>query len=157
MKRILELVFSLLLAGALDGCATRSSGYRITNETIAFIQPGSTTRSEIIENLGPPLFELTEPHVVAYSWGRVHLTTNKAPSQEQSFQPAPAGVGGYAAPPSPSPWEEEDSVESRRWICCVALNEKNVVTRTGKFEIKEATSLENAVRQWATSGTAPVP
>src|SRR6516225_12350562 len=58
----------------MPGCATSESGYKISDETIAFIQPGVTTRADVVENLGKPLLELNDPRVVAYSWGKVRAT-----------------------------------------------------------------------------------
>lgn len=154
MKQRIQIGLWSLLALLLAGCISRNTGYRISDETIAFIQPGVTTRAEVVENLGPPLFELKDPHVVAYSWGKVKPAVSKAPAAEQGFQPTPFGygAGGVGSTAPASPWEGTDSVESRRWICCVALNEKDVVTRSGKFELKGATSLEKAVREWVASG-----
>jgi hypothetical protein len=42
-------------------------------------------------------------------------------------------------------------VETRRWVCCLALDEHDLVTRVGKIKIEGANSLEQAVRAWAAS------
>jgi hypothetical protein len=137
----------VVLAGWLPfSCATRDSGYRISEETIAFIQPGVTTRSEVVENLGTPLLELKQPHVVAYSWGKVHVTGGKPAVQAPSMG---AGEMNYAAGPPPS--EEGNLVEVKRWVCCIALDDKNRVVRVEKIKLEGAPSLEQAVRQWATT------
>ena len=131
---------------SLSGCATRDSGYKISEETIAFVQPGVTPRSEVVENLGPPLLELKNPHVVAYSWGKMHLTGTKPTVGQDPMQGRPMGYG-TAAPP-----EEGVSVESRRWICCLSLDDNDKVVRVGRIELQGAGSLEQAVRAWAVNG-----
>jgi hypothetical protein len=141
-----DLLFLGCLVAALfsSGCSTTTSGYRISNETVAFIQPGVTTRAELVENLGPPLLVLHDMPVVAYSWGKVRMTGGKAPVQER-MQPH-HGTGYSVAPTAP---EEPVGVESRRWLYCIALDEKERVTRQETIEIREAASLEQAVRDWA--------
>ena len=145
-----KLVAVVALALTLAGCARGMSGYKISDETVAFIRPGSTTRSEVVENLGPPLFELQNPHVVAYSWGRVGSVT-KAVTQDQG---STAGRMGYGTTPTgiQAPSDDDTSYEARRWICCIALDDGERVTRFGRFEIRGGMSLDQAVREWAASG-----
>jgi hypothetical protein len=141
--------WALIFGWALAGCATRDSGYKISNETIAFIQPGVTTRSEVIENLGTPLLELKGPRVVAYSWGKMRATgggTQAVRDQTMGGREMGYGVGT-------APTEETGLVETRRWVCCIALDDKDRVARVDKIKLEGATSLEKAVRQWA--GTRP--
>ncbi len=141
------------LAACLSGCAHGTTGYRISEETVAFIHPGTTTRSEVVENLGSPLYELPDPHVMAYSWGRVRGVVTGPATGGVSAQPS------QASPMSPQPApmlngsnDNTETVESRRWICCIALDSNERVTRFGTFEMKGAGSLEQAVRQWVASG-----
>jgi hypothetical protein len=133
---------TLCLIWLLPGCATQESGYKISDETIAFIQPGVTMRAEVVENLGPPLLELKDLRVVAYSWGKLRATGSRAPEQ-QGLQTGSMGNAG--GPPS----DDSGLVETRRWICCIALDDKDRVTRVERVAMEGATSLENAVRQWA--------
>jgi hypothetical protein len=142
-------LFALVLA--LAGCATRDSGYKITDETIAFIQPGMTTRSDVVENLGTPLLELRDPHVIAYSWGKMRASAAKPAIRDPAITERNMSYGV-----TPQAFEDGGLVEMRRWICCVALDEKDRVTRFGKVKIEPASSLEQAVRAWA-SGLAPAP
>jgi len=51
-----------------SGCRTTVSGTKISQEQIAFIQPGGTTKREIIENLGPPTWEWEKQRGIAYKW-----------------------------------------------------------------------------------------
>ncbi len=134
---------------AMAACATRDSGYRITKETTAFVQPGVTTRADLIENMGPPLLELKDPHVLAYSWGKVHpKAVARAPGQDPSMAPGgAANQAGYSA--GPSPLEETGSVETERWVYCVALDDHDRVTRSETVKLEQAPSLEIAVRRWA--------
>jgi hypothetical protein len=134
----------LLVMIVLSSCATETSGYRISNQTVAFIEPGATTRADLIENLGPPLLALPDLRVVAYSWGKVRLVAGRAPVQggvQSNY-----GEGYNIGPTVP---DEPGRVESRRWIYCVALDENDRVTRHGPMELTGATSLEKAVRAWA--------
>jgi hypothetical protein len=154
MRREFWMQMAALLLGAcwLSGCASRETGYRISEETVAFIRPGSTTRAEVMENLGPPLFELQNPRVLAYSWGKVHGVVTKPVTQEQ--MPIPGQVG--YEPPLNDPSDNTTSVESRRWIYCIGLDDQGRVTRQGKFELRGADSVENAVRRWAAVETKPL-
>ena len=143
-----HLLAILAIGGLLAGCATRDSGYRISDETIAFIQPGVTTRSEIVENLGTPLLELKEPRVVAYSWGKLRATGGKPAAQSGTM-----GTQSLGSPvPLTDPSEESGLIETRRWVCCIALDGNDRVTRLEKLKLEGAQSLENAVRRWGESG-----
>src|SRR5438105_751600 len=88
MKRLLcrQIVILFAVTSTLVSCATRDSGYKISDETVAFVQPGVTARTELIENLGPPLLELKSPRVVAYSWGRIHLTGARSGVRDDPMQ-----------------------------------------------------------------------
>jgi hypothetical protein len=143
------LGLAALTAGSLCGCATRETGYKITDETIAFIEPGTTTRSEVIDNLGPPLLELKDLRVLAYSWGKAHATGGGAVATQEAMQNRP--IQSYA-PVSTGGGEEGGLVESRRWVCCVAWDESERVRRVERIRLEGATSLEQAVRDWARSG-----
>lgn len=44
------------------------SGRKITSENIAFIEQGITSRSDVIQELGPPYMDLKELRTIAYSW-----------------------------------------------------------------------------------------
>ena len=149
VKRSWIPVFILSLAmGFGHGCAMRQSGYKISNETIAFIQPGTTTRAEVVENLGPPLLELQDVRVLAYSWGKMRVTGGSAAARQDAMQSRQ--MSGYS-PPS-TPIDEGGLVESHRWVCCVAWDENNRVTRIERIKLESATSLESAVRRWAAEG-----
>ena len=145
---------STLVSFALSGCATRESGYKITDETIAFIQPGVTTRADVVENLGTPLLELKDPHVVAYSWGRMRATAGKPAIHDPGMSEVRPD---YAV--VPQPYEDAGLIETHRWVCCVALDGQDHVTRFGKIKLEgDTSSLEKAVREWASpGGTSPKP
>jgi hypothetical protein len=127
-----------------SGCSSTTSGYRISDETVAFIQPGVTSRAELLENLGPPLLTLPDLGVVAYSWGKVRLTGARQPVQG-GVNPSFGGSHG-SMPAAPG---EPGQVESRRWLYCIALDLNDRVTRHGTMELTGASSLEKAVREWA--------
>jgi hypothetical protein len=141
----IPLVLALVGSVALLSCATRDSGHRISNDAIAFIEPGVTKRSEVVENLGPPLFELQEPRVAAYSWGRLRATGSRPAIREQSFENRRMGYNTTLTPPP----EDSGLMESRRWICCLALDQEDRVLRVETIRLEGNISLEEAVRQWA--------
>ena len=141
----------ILLGCALAGCASRNVGYRISNETVEFIQPGVTARSEVVDNLGPPLIEIQNPHVVAYSWGKVRSGVN-APAGPQDQPVVMPGNSTYATPPPPPPMSDTAGTETERWIFCIALDAKDRVQRVGRLQLQGSGSLVNAVRQWAAQG-----
>ena len=138
----------LMLIASLVSCATPDAGYKITDETIAFVQPGVTTRSEVLENLGSPLFELKEPPVVSYSWGKMRSTgARAAPVRSDDLRQE------QSAARLEDPSEQSGTVESRRWVFCIALDANDRVKRVQKIELRGQTSLEQAVRAWAGSST----
>jgi len=136
----------LVLGGAcfLGGCATRDSGYKISKETIAFIKPGVTTKAELIENLGTPLLDLKDVRALAYSWGKMRATATTPVVREQGLQSQQMGYSMGAPPLS----DEGGLIETRRWVCCVALDENERVRRVETVEVSGAQSLEEAVRRW---------
>lgn len=139
---------SLALVCGFAACATRDSGYKISNDTVAFIQPGITTRADVLENLGQPLLEIPDLNVTAYSWGKMRVTSNG--------KSASAAAGGVdprqaASQMGPSSFDEDGGmlVESRRWAYCIAYNDRGKVTRAERIKVEGAPSLEKAVRDWA--------
>jgi len=44
------------------------SGRKITNENIAFIEQGVTSRNDVIQELGPPDMDFNDLQTIAYSW-----------------------------------------------------------------------------------------
>lgn len=44
------------------------SGHKITNENIAFIEQGVTSRIDVIQELGPPDMDFDDLQTIAYSW-----------------------------------------------------------------------------------------
>ncbi|MFO1498940.1 MAG: hypothetical protein U1G07_11210 [Verrucomicrobiota bacterium] len=144
LSKCLGTAWLLLVSVLFCGCAMRESGYKISDETIAFIQPGKTTRAEIVENLGQPLLDLPDIRVLAYSWGKVRATGGNAMASHEGMQNRP--ISGYAV--EPGPYQEGGSVEARRWICCVAFDENSRATRVERIRLEGAASVEKATRDW---------
>jgi hypothetical protein len=138
-----SVLFFCSIVSCLTSCATRDSGYKISNETIAFIQPGVTTRSEVVENLGTPLLELKDPRAVAYSWGKVHAVGGKVHGDENMR----AREMGSTLLTDPN--DEVSLIETKRWICCIALDDKDRVKRVETIKTPGGISVESAVRAWA--------
>jgi len=137
-----------LVACFFGGCATRESGYKISKETIAFIQPGVTTRTDVVENLGTPLLDLKDARALAYSWGKMRATVTKPVVREEGLQSQQMGYSMGA----PGSGGEEGLVEMRRWICCIALDQNDRVQRVATVEVQGAESLEQTLRRWAAAG-----
>jgi len=45
-----------------------SSGYSPSSETLAFLKLPGTTQADVVENLGPPLYESASTHTFVYVW-----------------------------------------------------------------------------------------
>jgi hypothetical protein len=135
---------------ALGGCAARDAGYRITDATTAFVQPGVTTRADVVENLGPPLIEVEGAKVAAYSWGRIRSTGGRAAVTRDTGSPSRRMSYGVDL----DPLEETGSVETQRWIYCIEYDADGRVRRAERVRLERVgQSLEQAVRRWA--GAAP--
>lgn len=139
-----RILLGLLLTLILPGCATRDSGYKISHETVAFIEPGVTTRAEVVENLGVPLLDLPDARVSAYSWGKVRVSGSQPVVRDERLEPRQMG---YST--APSAWQES---ESRRWAYAIAWDENDRVARTERIKVEGITTLDRAVREWAASG-----
>jgi hypothetical protein len=139
----------MVLALAWSGCAARDSGYKITDATTAFIQRGVTTRAEVVENLGPPLFEIEDRGVAAYSWGRVRATGGRTPAGDPSMPSR-----RMSSTPELGAFDETGLIETQRWVYCIAYDQNGRVQRAERVKLNGAgISLEQAVRRWA--GAAP--
>lgn len=143
MRPWFQITAVLLLV--LSGCATRQGGYKIGDDTIAFIQPGITSRAEVVENLGPPLLDLPDIRVSAYSWGKLRVTGGQPEPRQPGLSDRQSSYAGTPAPPV----EERGLVEGRRWVCCIAWDGEDRVQRLERIEVQAASSLEQAVRRWA--------
>jgi hypothetical protein len=142
-ESLIRAALALLLCCGLSSCVTRDSGYKISEETIAFIKPGRTTEAEVIENLGPPLIEFKDLRVCAYSWGKVHVASSGKGSMP--METTDIRQGNQVGPPP----DEGTLIETRRWLCCIAFDEKGEVTRVQRITVEGARSVEQALRDWA--------
>jgi hypothetical protein len=75
MKKLVCVSICLLLV-ASAGCVALPiplpemliAGRRITSEQAAFIQPGSTSREDVIRELGEPYADFSDLRILAYTW-----------------------------------------------------------------------------------------
>lgn len=80
MTRFLNIVFGILLGLLVcTGCRLGvTGGAKIRAESVAFIQPGTTTKPEVIDNLGQPSNIYADGKVFAYRWETGLHTTGPA-------------------------------------------------------------------------------
>jgi hypothetical protein len=132
----LLLVLTLLLPGLalLAGCS-HTHGLQMTTERISFIQKGTTTRTEVVENLGPPLFDLGPERTIAYAW-----------ETESSMNTGYTVFGSY----------HEIEKKASRWLFCVHFDESNKVDRSGKTKQPDTETATDSILKWLNSkGSSP--
>lgn len=116
----------------LSGCQYVRAGQRISQNMAAFIQPGGTTRTEIVAEFGPPSIELKDERVIAYTW-----------QTENATRSSPAWRGGVME-------RDETIIGLADWAFCIRLDERDRVLNTATLEITEnQPSLYDAVSSWA--------
>lgn len=69
-------LFVAVLAMVMAGCSHVIAGNEISLAHIAFIRPGVTSRTEIVENFGRPMWESEDATVIAYFWQTGGNATN---------------------------------------------------------------------------------
>jgi hypothetical protein len=111
------------------GCS-HTHGLKMTPERTAFIQNGITTRTEVIETLGPPLYELGPERIIAYAW-----------ETESNVTTYYTALGSY---------HEFDKSHSS-WLYCVHFDERNNVARSGKIRQLDTESYTEAIMKWLQS------
>lgn len=148
-SRWIQLSFLFAMALSLTGCAMRQTGYKIDEETVAFIQPGETSRAEVIENLGPPLMDLPDVKASAYSWGKLRATGGKPAVRDPTIRDPGMDSRQMGYGIAASQIDEGGLVEWRRWVCCIAWDANDRVRRVERIQVEPGTSVENAVRSWA--------
>lgn len=120
---------ALLAAGV--GCSHTTTGLRMTSERIAFVRNGATTRAEVVENLGPPLYEFESERTIGYTWETEGI------GWEYSI------LGDY----------HEINQKRDRWYFFLRFDENNKVSRHGKARKLEAESLKEALARWLAEKT----
>lgn len=132
MKAILQRASVLVLALAISvagcGCASVSAGHRIKPDTISFITPGITTKQEVLENLGSPLFDLEGGRLIAYYWE----TTGQLKASFFWF----GREGGEIGP------------KQKQWAFCVAFDVSGRVTRRATISTENDETVRDAVLKW---------
>jgi hypothetical protein len=117
-------IFALLFACV--GCSHTTTGLSMTAERTAFIRHGITTRTEVVETLGPPLYDHGPERTIAYAWET-------------------EGVGwGYSVF---GRYHEIDRKHDR-WLFCVHFDDSNRVDRHGKTRQPETESWKESILRW---------
>jgi len=109
------VVLSLLLSFGF-GCSTTVSGTRISKEQLSFIQPGVTTKREIIENLGPPTWEWEKQRGIAYKWEKGVAYETQELSSGKEFV-------GFSSSAFCAAFDENDRLIKRTFIKAEGSNE----------------------------------
>jgi hypothetical protein len=131
--QFLQLVLITMLVGPglalLAGCS-HTHGLQMTTERTAFIQKGTTTRTEVVENLGPPMFELGPERTIAYAW-----------ETESSINSSYTVFGS----------NHEIDKKASRWLFCVHFDESNKVDRSGKTKQPDTETATDSILKWLNS------
>jgi len=109
------VALSILLSFG-SGCRTTVSGTKISQEQIAFIQPGGTTKREIIENLGPPTWEWEKQRGIAYKWEKGVAYETQELSSGTEFV-------GFSSSAFCAAFDENDRLIKRTFIKAEGSNE----------------------------------
>jgi hypothetical protein len=118
-------VIALLLA--CGGCSHTTAGLKMSGDRIAFIRDGVTTRAEVVETLGQPLYDLQPERAVAYAW-----------ETEGDFGLGASVFGSY----------KEISRKHDRFLFCVHIDEHGIVSQHGETRQLETESSNDAIRRW---------
>jgi outer membrane protein assembly factor BamE (lipoprotein component of BamABCDE complex) len=68
LKAIGAILLLSLVLSALSACRHVTVGFALTRKQVAFVKPGVTTRSEVLENLKEPLLDLPADRTMVYVW-----------------------------------------------------------------------------------------
>jgi hypothetical protein len=142
MKSLLCLTASLLLAGcvAIPVPVERAvvEGKQFTESDLDFVQPGATTRSEVVGNLGKPTIWLSTLRILVYGLRRVETGVLWFVGAGLS------GAGGLV---------EGESKEAIYLI----FDDKDVVTHWGRAPVEHCGTWLGAATQWAGSENLAIP
>jgi hypothetical protein len=131
--KILVVVICLTSLVFTDGC---SSFPAREQRMVSFIKPGVTTKAEVLENLGEPIWQ--QERGIAYLW-----------NPSWSTHPRNRGAEFYAEHPEYAGYHNggRDSVDHEYSVFCIAFDADGLVLRS---EILEADSgaTNEAVASW---------
>jgi hypothetical protein len=137
-------IFALMLA--CGGCSRTTTGLSMTKERTAFLRNGVTTRTEVVETLGPPLFDLQSERTVAYyweneglSWGYRYPLLGKPKTEAEKA----TGVGYHEI------YKKADPC----WLFCIRFDDSNRVIRYGKARQLQTESWSEAIVNWLHQNT----
>jgi hypothetical protein len=142
MKEQVCLMSCLL---TLTGCFSVSvpltptvTGYTIKPEHLEWVRPNETTRQEIVDNWGPPTFELRDERLLGYAW-----TIDKSASWELwRIGADPVIKEGHWGGVS-------------RHSALFAYDPRGRILKVQVIPVPESTTLEQAARDWLKGLTPP--
>jgi len=139
-RLLLALLFGLVLSAGCVAVPIGSTsdepvpGRKIRPEDVAFIQPGITTREELISRLGAPTFDLPDLGILSYVW--LELKEDWAVIWAIPTNP-PLGGGAVVIP------------RTADWALFAAIDENGRVVRVGLDQRKLYDSVRSQARKWA--------
>ena len=136
LTSVSAVIGALALLGLLaSGCTSTRSGFRISNESSAFIEPGKTTRAEILATFGRPIVELNESRVVAYYW-----ETHRGASDKSVWYPG----AGFR--------REHEIYGLCDWAFCLRFDAHDRVVNKITLKAPGDDSITEVVKRWAKTG-----
>ena len=126
----------LVLLGLLvTGCTSMRSGFRISDKSTAFIEPGHTTRAEILATFGRPIVELKESQVIAYYW-----ETHRGAMDNYVWNPG----AGFR--------QEHEIYGLCDWAFCLRFDAQDRVVNQITLKARGDDSISQVVKRWAETG-----
>ncbi|MFM1942072.1 MAG: hypothetical protein RI897_1054 [Verrucomicrobiota bacterium] len=124
-QTFLPLACALTLLFTASSCS-QTTGLKMSGERIAFIHDGTTTRKEVVETLGTPLYDLPPEQMIAYSW----VTSTAMASRSLAGSPG------------------EVSIQSDQSLFCLRFDQQDIVQHHGRLKVRGNESAEDAMRRW---------
>jgi hypothetical protein len=107
----------------------------MSGDRIAFIRDGVTTRAEVVETLGSPLYDLQPERAIAYTW------------ETEGARFGYTVFGNY----------KEISRKHDRFFFCVRFDELGVVRQHGEARQLETETSDEAIRRWLSKKSVSYP
>lgn len=127
----------LLFAFWLTSCKSKP----FSQDAVAFVRPGETTRQEVAQNFGQPTYESADRLLVGYAQEAIRSTTTTRAIRWE---------GGL-----PKTVESTSSVGRRRYVLCFAFDRAELVRRFQIISIPPDVEIATAVAAWSLQDSTP--
>jgi hypothetical protein len=121
---------TLLCALCLVGCQSKP----FSQDALAFVRPGETTRQEVVENFGQPTYESADHLLVAYAQETIRATV---------ITPGIRWEEGV-----PKTVRRTDNVGQRKHALCFTFDSAQLVKRFQIISFEPDVEIATAVQQW---------